>query len=339
FRTELQLAAEAAAHVLTDDPDVGLGNVQARREVVARRVDALCRDPRRQLVAVPLAHRAVRLHADVRDDVRRVGLFQREGRGLESGLEIAVLRRLPRTDIARRKHFGRPAGQRGIDADDRGHRLVLHLPRARGVDGVFFGVRDDSRDFVALVHDDRRLWILQIAVNQRRLEAGHALGRREIDRHDAGVRVRRADDARVEHARTRDVEGVLRASADLVGAVEALDARADDGLRRGRPVVLRIDGRLLRCAAAPGAALRRLALVNRGASPLGLPYTLSRAPLRRRAPFAWLTRYRSFARASHAAPPCPDPHRSPTRRPVRPSTRFEYRGRSGLPPLRTHART
>ncbi len=27
----------------------------------------------------------------------------------------------------------------------------------------------------------------------------------------------------------------------------------------------------------------------RGASPLGLPYTLSRAPLRRRAPFAWLT--------------------------------------------------
>ena len=33
----------------------------------------------------------------------------------------------------------------------------------------------------------------------------------------------------------------------------------------------------------------------RGASPLGLPYTLSRAPLRRRAPFAWLTRWRSFA--------------------------------------------
>src|SRR5262245_50408061 len=29
----------------------------------------------------------------------------------------------------------------------------------------------------------------------------------------------------------------------------------------------------------------------RGASPLGLPYTLSRAPLRRRAPFAWLARH------------------------------------------------
>src|SRR5919198_1116310 len=34
----------------------------------------------------------------------------------------------------------------------------------------------------------------------------------------------------------------------------------------------------------------------RGASPLQLPYTLTRSPLRRLAPFAWLTRCRSFAR-------------------------------------------
>ena len=33
----------------------------------------------------------------------------------------------------------------------------------------------------------------------------------------------------------------------------------------------------------------------RGASPLGLPYTLSRSPLRRLAPFAWLARWRSLA--------------------------------------------
>src|SRR5262245_41877231 len=33
----------------------------------------------------------------------------------------------------------------------------------------------------------------------------------------------------------------------------------------------------------------------RGASPLGLPYTRSRSPLRRLAPIAWLTRCRSFA--------------------------------------------
>ena len=40
----------------------------------------------------------------------------------------------------------------------------------------------------------------------------------------------------------------------------------------------------------------------RGASPLGLPHTLSREPLRRLAPFAWLASLRSLA--SFFAPPC-----------------------------------
>src|SRR5207237_584589 len=41
---------------------------------------------------------------------------------------------------------------------------------------------------------------------------------------------------------------------------------------------------------------RRSTNLIRGAAPLGLPRTLSRAPLRRRAPFAWLARCRSLAR-------------------------------------------
>src|SRR5580765_3395210 len=45
----------------------------------------------------------------------------------------------------------------------------------------------------------------------------------------------------------------------------------------------------------PSAGSRPPHSLIRGASPLGLPDTLSRAPLRRRAPFAWLTRGRSFA--------------------------------------------
>ena len=54
------LAAEAAAHVLADDAHVGLRNAQRAGEVLPRAVDALRRDPRRQLVAIPLAYRAVR---------------------------------------------------------------------------------------------------------------------------------------------------------------------------------------------------------------------------------------------------------------------------------------
>src|SRR5262245_1967208 len=49
----------------------------------------------------------------------------------------------------------------------------------------------------------------------------------------------------------------------------------------------------------------------RGASPLGLPYTLSRAPLRRRAPFTWLARH---ARSRRAATPSDSPTRSLARR-------------------------
>src|SRR5262249_16820943 len=48
----------------------------------------------------------------------------------------------------------------------------------------------------------------------------------------------------------------------------------------------------------------------RGASPLGLPHTLSRSPLRRLAPFAWLARECSLASYRH------EPHRGPRRRVV-----------------------
>ena len=100
FGAERQLAAEAAAHVLADDADVGLRNRERAGEVLARRVDALRGDPGRQLVAVPLADRAVRLHAGVRDDVRRVGLLDGVRRVSEAGREVAGFLRLPLPDVA-----------------------------------------------------------------------------------------------------------------------------------------------------------------------------------------------------------------------------------------------
>src|SRR5260221_8168119 len=49
----------------------------------------------------------------------------------------------------------------------------------------------------------------------------------------------------------------------------------------------------------------RLSIIPRGASPLGLPYTRSRAPLRRRPPIAWLTR------SARSHPDLPAIHYSP----------------------------
>src|SRR5947207_15466814 len=56
------------------------------------------------------------------------------------------------------------------------------------------------------------------------------------------------------------------------------------GFHANRDEVLALDELL-------GLSIRNhLPNVIRGASPLGLPYTLSRSPLRRLAPFAWLAR-------------------------------------------------
>ena len=57
------------------------------------------------------------------------------------------------------------------------------------------------------------------------------------------------------------------------------------GGSRGPVQGLRPQRRIRRAGSAQGAAGR---LITRGASPLGLPYTRSRAPLRRRTPLAWL---------------------------------------------------
>src|SRR5712691_530696 len=46
---------------------------------------------------------------------------------------------------------------------------------------------------------------------------------------------------------------------------------------------------------ARGTGMAYYSNLIRGASPLGLPDTRPRAPLRRRAPVAWLARYRSLA--------------------------------------------
>jgi drug/metabolite transporter (DMT)-like permease len=54
---------------------------------------------------------------------------------------------------------------------------------------------------------------------------------------------------------------------------------------------------------ATTSGLARRSPPDRGASPLGLPDSLSCAPLRRRAPFAWLARWRSLADVLHTSAP------------------------------------
>ena len=115
LRVGRELAAEAAAHVLRDGVDVGLRDAEPLREPLRALNHRLRRDPRRQLVAVPLAHGAVRLEADVADHVRRVGRLD-DVRGLgEAGVEIAGFfrRRLARVAVGEHgRRVGAPSPAR-----------------------------------------------------------------------------------------------------------------------------------------------------------------------------------------------------------------------------------
>ena len=250
-----ELAAEPAAHVLRDHPHVRLRDVQAGGQPFARRADALRRDPRRQVVAVPFADRAVRFEADVRDDVRGVGLIDAERGLLEAAGEVARLLRLALADVAACEHRRRVAGQRLIHQDDGRQHVVLNLDQPRRVNRVLLGIGRHCGDLVTLEHHGIALRVGRIAPHDRGFDTRRAPRRLEVDRDDSGVRIRRADDPPVEHARPRDVEGVLRLSGDLVRTVEALHRGAEHGLRL-RPVVFGIGGRRRRLS-LPAATLRR----------------------------------------------------------------------------------
>ena len=123
------------------------------------------------------------------------------------------------------KTAGAPACSARALGGDVGQHLVLHLDEAQRVAGLLLGGRRDRRDLVALVH---RL-LAGLEHGERRLHAGRLLRGREIDRHDARVRVRRAQDARVQHPGPVDVVGVLGASRHLVA-----DRRPASGACRAR---------------------------------------------------------------------------------------------------------
>jgi len=143
-----------------------------------------------------------------------------------------------------------------------------------------------------------------VRLTEPRGNRDHALGFVVAVAIDDGIdvaRVLRTDEhgalrAQRHHARVGDV---------LSENLELETRRNNQGSKRPRGL-LRQDGK----AGAKGRGRKRKDeppcgslhgvspnCVNRGALPLGLPNTLSRAPLRRRAPFAWL------ARGARLAPP------------------------------------
>ena len=95
----------------------------------------------------------------------------------------------------------------------------------------------DIARHVAVVHhhlagrDELRRLIGEVVAGDHGLHARQRLGLRRVDRHDARVRVRAAQDAPDELAGQVEVGAEAGAAGHLVEAVRADGARADVGLR------------------------------------------------------------------------------------------------------------
>ena len=149
--------------------------------------------------------------------------FNRERRGLEAGVEIAVLLRLSAARVRRREHLRRFRTHRLLDGRQRRQYFPLELDQAQRICRLLLGCGGERADlFAGIQHLVAGLDRDQHGLHTRRL-----LGGARVDALQSRVRVRRSQDAAVDHARTSDVVRILGAARDLLRAVDARDARAE----------------------------------------------------------------------------------------------------------------
>ncbi len=218
-----ELAAEAAAHELRDDAHVGLRDLEPLRESFARAVDRLRRHPRRQVVAVPLAHAAVCLERCVRLHLRRVGAFNGERSCLEPRREIAVFLGRAPARVRGREDLRSFRTHRLFDVGQRRQYFPLRLDHAQGVFRLLLGRRCQRADLLAGKHH----LVARLDRDEQRFHARRLLRRGCIDALQPRMRVWRSQDAPVDHPRSHDVVGVLRASRHLHRTVDARHTRPE----------------------------------------------------------------------------------------------------------------
>ena len=218
-----ELAAEPAAHELGDHAHVGLRNLEALREALARAVHRLCRHPRGEILAVPLAHATVRFERGMGLDLGGVGAVDGEGRRLEAGRQVAVFLRRALAGVCRREHLRRLRTHRLLDIGQRRQHFPFNLDHSQRVAGLLLGRGRERADLFAGKHHP----VTGLDRDQHGLHARRSFSRRRVDALQARVRVWRSQDAAMEHAGPDNVVGILRAAGRLERAVDARHARAE----------------------------------------------------------------------------------------------------------------
>ena len=232
------LVAEPAAEVGGDDPDLVLGQLGDQGDRGAHDVGSLGGHVDRELAGGPVevGDRAAALHRrgvrprvvqrDLRDHVglgeRLVGPLLVADLPVEGDVVVLVL--LVVAD--HRRAVGLGLGR----VDDRRQRVVLDVDRLARVLGDVGVVGDDAGDLLALeahlVGGQHGLRVIAERRHPGQVAGGHHLagedqpdardlvGLADVDRADAGVRERAAQDLHVQHARQDDVVDVVPAATD-----------------------------------------------------------------------------------------------------------------------------
>ena len=211
-----ELAAEAAAHVVFNDSDVGRRDLEGPGQAVADAVDVLGRVVDDEVVALPRGDAAVRLGRVVDLEAGPVGALDDDVGLGEALFDVApaVLEELVDVGLAVAHLRGaRVAGLFPID--DGGERLVLDLDQGQGLLGRPLVDGGHGRDLLAGVAD------LAVGELQGGLDPGHGQRRGEVDRNDLGRGPRRAQDLADEHALEPDVVRVPGPPRDDLAAVDA----------------------------------------------------------------------------------------------------------------------
>ena len=220
------------------DPDAVERDLERARDLAAHAEDVLRGVPDRQLVAVPVRDRPVRLHAVV-EHVRGLDReLDRDVRLGEAPRDVAALVRVRSAAQQRavRVDPDRARSQRRLGVDHVGQRLVLHLDQVQRVARLVRGFGDHERDLVADVPQFRieqpapavvPRQLRRVGRGQHQAHARRGLGLRGVEARDAGVGVRAPQHRAVEQPRGIEIGGVPGGPAHPVRAVDARHRGAD----------------------------------------------------------------------------------------------------------------
>ena len=160
--------------------------------------------------------------------------FNGERRRLEAGRGIAVFLRGAAARVGRREHLRRLRPHRLLHGRQRRQHFPLDLDQPQRIGRLLLGGRGERADLFAGIEH----LVAGLDRDEHRLHARRFFGSARVDALQPRVRVRRSQDAAVDHSRPRDVVRILRAAGDLLRPVDARDPRAEQprllGPRIGR---------------------------------------------------------------------------------------------------------